>query len=201
MDEVGLEGEVVILGVLSLDVFHYDPLLTLQVEGFEVADVVAPETNADGLNPIPDHDADHGLALAVGCVGGLLFDVFDEANHVHVVAVGLLLHQVVPFIAVQGQLPCQFLIVDLNDLVLLVLQPDLRAVVLEIHHIESSDVVALAFPQVLLVVHGQSARQMHADQLALAISQAQVADTHRPVFSLLSRCLEPGQPALLLILQ
>lgn len=47
MYEVGLKGKVIILRMLSFYILHNDPLLSLEVEGLKVTDLVAPETNPD----------------------------------------------------------------------------------------------------------------------------------------------------------
>ena len=129
MYKVGLKGKVIIFGVLPLYILHNNPLLSLQVKSLKVTDLVAPEANPDGLRPVPHHDPNDRLALTVGSVGGLLFDVLDEPYDVDIVAVCFLLHEVVPLVAVQGELSRELLVVDLDYFVLFVFKADLRAVV------------------------------------------------------------------------
>ena len=100
----------------------------------------------------------------------------------------------VPAEVLAAEMPREILVMNFQNFVFLVFEPDLHPCVFDADQIEAANVVAFVFFEQFLVVHGESASEVDADQLVVAVQQTQVADRHRPVFGLLPCVFVAHQP-------
>jgi len=93
-DNGGLVGEVQEHNLLLPHVLNDHNFALLEVEFGEVLELVGPEADLDGFELVADDHPDDLLGLLVlphllQPVHRLLLDVFNEANHVHVFALDI----------------------------------------------------------------------------------------------------------------
>lgn len=196
-DDVGLRNEIQKEGFLLLDIFQQNGLFPVQLHGLKDVNMVGPKTNFDSFERILDKQPHHISLLLKGAgvfVGDLILDIFDHSNNVHQVAIRPFT-VMLPAIVLMLVLRLHCLILDLVNLVLLVLQANLRARLrfLAVEELKTSDQVASALFELFRLLYGRPACDVYAHQLAICIEEAEVEKRHRAVLCVLAAELHADQ--------
>lgn len=159
--------------------------------------MIGPEGYLDSLKGVSDGETDNVALFLVGVailVGDLLLDPLDDADDVDHLALRTLV-LMLPAIILELVPALHRLVLDLVDLVLLVLEPDLRRAfdLLPVEQLNPLHEIDPSLTQLLGFLEGRAACQVDAHQLALGVDETEVQEGHRALFGLLAAELDPDQ--------